>query len=251
MIEERLDGFGVSLTALHQEVKSFLQAITGSDEIDSELIEKLTEAEKELVETTDLYEVDKAGLLAGVAEFSTLYCDALLSTNGEQHTASRAFELTAARVKGVIRQIDLLYKLLMRTVDYAEKELAAKGQDTWDNRAVGRMKKEVDARRKDAVEQLKLARYFHKQVEWLQGHFPEAKLVDVEGLVKLVDRAEVEANDWSLTPGRYVGVAPPEVDEDFDFEETLRDIHIELAGLNEEAAELAKTIQTNFEELGV
>ena len=43
---------------------------------------------------------------------------------------------------------------------------------------------------------------------------------------------EIEAADWSLTPGRYVGVAPPEVDEDFDFEQTLKDIHLELADLN-------------------
>lgn len=48
--------------------------------------------------------------------------------------------------------------------------------------------------------------------------------------------------DWSLTPGRYVGVAPPEEDEDFDFE---------LADLNKEATELAARIQENFEELGV
>jgi type I restriction-modification system DNA methylase subunit len=71
------------------------------------------------------------------------------------------------------------------------------------------------------------------------------------GVLKLVDRAEIEANDWSLTPGRYVGVAPHEEDEDFDFEETLRDTHVELAGLNEEAVELAKRIQRNFEELGI
>jgi len=29
---------------------------------------------------------------------------------------------------------------------------------------------------------------------------------DVEGLVKLVSMEELESNDWSLTPGRYVGV---------------------------------------------
>ena len=38
------------------------------------------------------------------------------------------------------------------------------------------------------------------------------------GLVKLVSREDIEAADWSLTPGRYVGAAPPEVDVDFDFE---------------------------------
>ena len=73
----------------------------------------------------------------------------------------------------------------------------------------------------------------------------------VPGLVKLVDRKEIEAADWSLTPARYVGVAPPEEDEDFHFEQTLRDIHTELADLNKEAAELAAKIQENFEGLGV
>ena len=72
-----------------------------------------------------------------------------------------------------------------------------------------------------------------------------------KGLVKLVERGEVEAHDWSLTPGRYVGVAPEEEDEDFDFEETLRSIHLDLKGLNEEAEKLAARIARNFEELGV
>ena len=81
--------------------------------------------------------------------------------------------------------------------------------------------------------------------------FPDAVLCDVAGLVKRVDRAELAAADWSLTPGRYVGVAPAEVDEDFDFEQTLRDIHVELVDLNREAVELAAKIAANFEGLGV
>jgi len=73
----------------------------------------------------------------------------------------------------------------------------------------------------------------------------------VEGIVKLLDKKVLKANDWSLTPGRYVGVAPEEVDEDFDFEEELRNIHVELEGLNAEAAALAEKIARNFEELGI
>ncbi len=45
---------------------------------------------------------------------------------------------------------------------------------------------------------------------------------------------------YSCTPGRYVGVAPEEVDEDFDFEETIRAIHAELQELNAEGVELAE-----------
>ena len=54
-----------------------------------------------------------------------------------------------------------------------------------------------------------------------------------------------------MSPGYYVGVAPEEVDEDFDFEETLREIHVELEDLNVEAVKLAATIKKNFEELGI
>ena len=101
-----------------------------------------------------------------------------------------------------------------------------------------------------AVEALQRTRYFLRQADWLQERFPGAELLDVEGLVKQVSRSEIEVHDWSLTPGRYVGVAPEEEDEDFDFEETLRSIHMDLKGLNEEAAELAARIARNFEELG-
>ena len=69
--------------------------------------------------------------------------------------------------------------------------------------------------------------------------------------MKLVGRAEIEAQDWSLTPGRYVGVAPEEEDEDFDFAEAMRSIHMDLKELNDEAAKLAARINRNFEQLGV
>ena len=105
--------------------------------------------------------------------------------------------------------------------------------------------------RASAVEALRRARHFVHQADWLQERFPDARLRDVEGLVKLVERAEVEAHDWSLTPGRYVGVAPEEEDEDFDFAEAMRSIHVDLKELNEEAVELAARIARNFEELGV
>jgi type I restriction enzyme M protein len=121
----------------------------------------------------------------------------------------------------------------------------------YDRRAASRLVKQLDEERKAAVEQLKQVLYFHRQVVWLQERFPNAELEAVPGLVKLVDKQDIAAADWSLTPGRYVGVAPPEEGEDFDFEATLRDIHTELADLNQEAIELAARIQANFAELGV
>lgn len=90
--------------------------------------------------------------------------------------------------------------------------------------------------------------YFYKQAHWLTSRFPEGVYTDVEGLCKVVTQKEIEAKDWSLSPGRYVGV-DTSTDEDFDYEERLNEIHIELDGLNEEAINLAKQIQNTIKEI--
>jgi len=92
--------------------------------------------------------------------------------------------------------------------------------------------------------------YFFKQADWLTSRFPEGVYTDVEGLCKVVSQAEIEAKDWSLSPGRYVGVDTA-TDDDFDYEERLNEIHIELEGLNEEAIDLAKAISENYKELAI
>jgi type I restriction enzyme M protein len=164
--------------------------------------------------------------------------------------ARQAMHHAAEKCRDLTKTIDLAAKLAGRAIDIAIKELEARESDAWPSTNIARGRKALETARATAVEALHQVRYFVKQADWLQDRFPDAKLRDVDGLVKLVDCEEIKANDWSLTPGRYVGVAPEEVDEDFDFEEALRSIHVDLKGLNEEAAELATRIAKNFEELG-
>jgi hypothetical protein len=90
----------------------------------------------------------------------------------------------------------------------SELAVAESVADVYDRRAADQLVRQLDEERKAAVEQLKHVTYFHRQVGWLQERFPKAELEAVPGLVKLVDGQEIEATDWSLTPGRYVGVAP-------------------------------------------
>jgi len=92
--------------------------------------------------------------------------------------------------------------------------------------------------------------YFWKQAHKMQSYFSDGVYRDVEGLCKVVTLAEIEAKDWSLSPGRYVGVDNA-TDDDFDYEERLNEIHIELEGLNEEAIALATTISENYKELAI
>ena len=68
---------------------------------------------------------------------------------------------------------------------------------------------------------------FTRQIEWLLHRSPEHKFQAVPGLCRAVRRGDIEGFDWSLTRGRYVGVAPTEEDENFNFEQALRDIHVD------------------------
>ncbi|WP_299164166.1 N-6 DNA methylase, partial [Accumulibacter sp.] len=68
---------------------------------------------------------------------------------------------------------------------------------------------------------------------------------DVLGLCKAATLAEIEAQGWSLNPGRYVGVAPGEDMGDEDFKEQLETLNEELESLNAQARELEQTIAAN------
>jgi type I restriction enzyme M protein len=152
-------------------------------------------------------------------------------------------------VRDLIKSMDHGAKLLSRLIEIAEKEFGAKEAEAWANTKVSKAQKEIEELRVFAGDQLKLARYFSRQARWLLERFPEGQLVDVEGLVRLVDQADLEKNDWSLTPGRYVGVAPEVDDQEFDFEEALGVLHEDLSVLNDEALELSAKITKNLSEL--
>jgi type I restriction enzyme M protein len=68
----------------------------------------------------------------------------------------------------------------------------------------------------------KLAEIFGKQPVY----------ADVPGLCKAATRKEIEAQGWSLNPGRYVGVAPGEQVTDEDFKVQLEALNEELETLN-------------------
>lgn len=246
-----LDAFETTLDDLIRRFYEFVDAIKAVKPVTAEQRKALSDALTELVEATAAYRGDRLPLLKELVKFQKKYSSALPKDNAGQLGVRKAFDPLAERLKGLVKQVDLLYKLAARVGQVAQ-ELAVVEDvaEFYDRRALNKLIKQLDEERKQAVEQLKQAAYFHRQIHWLQERFPEAKMAAVPGLCKVVSREEIKTADWSLTPGRYVGVAPAEVDEDFDFEQTLKDIHVELADLNREAVELAARIQENFEEMG-
>lgn len=155
-----------------------------------------------------------------------------LVAKGDRQIEAQTNEAATKRVTAEVRKVAAEGKKLLAAV--ADARVALTGDPSVQLLVTGSLKR---------------FRYFENQAHWLLSRFPDGVLRDVQGLVKLVDHAELAANDYSLTPGRYVGVAAEVEDDEFDFEEALREIHLELDGLNTEAAELAEVIAKNFEEL--
>jgi type I restriction enzyme M protein len=84
--------------------------------------------------------------------------------------------------------------------------------------------------------------------ELMKESFSKTKYSDVLGLCRVATLGEIEAQGWSLNPGRYVGVAERAAD-DFEFAERLEQLNEELEALNTESRVLEEQISANVSSL--
>lgn len=200
-----------------------------------------------------------ASLLTACTQARAALARADLSSHAVQVALQAEFEALAPQLKAIGKTLEARHKQWLKLLDTAEKQLRARQSKTFDGKAareakrallVADAKKNEDPTVRDAVlDALKQAVYYIHQTHWLHNRFPSARFEDVAGLCKAVTIDEIAANDYSLTPGRYVGVAAASAVDEEDFVERLREIHDELAELNDRAVELAGRIGRNFEEL--
>ena len=110
--------------------------------------------------------------------------------------------------------------------------------------------KELKSTLETLHEEVKSAELFFNHIQWLQERFPHAKYEDVTGLCKLATLAEVKEQDYSLNPGRYVGVV---IEEDGkteeEFIEEILGLNQELEKLNQEVHLLEGIIAHNMKEI--
>lgn len=237
-----LDNYVTKIEELRKVIQPFLMSLA----IDSPPLEVMKNLETEI-----------QFFLKNVVEFQS-QLDNEEKNWKKQIRTNEALNETTKRLKimesyscNLVKKIEHIYKIVIHLISLCENSLQAKESNLWVTREILKARKAVEITRKNTTDQLKLVDYFHKQATWLTDCFPNGKFHNVEGLVKLVDKSELEANDWSLNPGVYVGVAPEEEDENFHFGEALGDIHTELEELNKEAIELAVKIKSNFERIGI
>ncbi len=104
--------------------------------------------------------------------------------------------------------------------------------------ANSRLLKSLNAALNDHNELLKqeLSDYKQRIKDWhsLRENFPNDQYQDIEGLCKIVSRDDVEENDYSLTPGRYVGYKAL-IDSDFDYLKRISEINNQLGDLQHQS----------------
>lgn len=89
-----------------------------------------------------------------------------------------------------------------------------------------------------------------KDALWLTDKFGDGTYADIAGLCKIAAREEITEKNYSLTPGAYVGVAEVQEDDE-NFEERMKEIHVELNKLQDESNNLMATINANLKEFGL
>ena len=95
--------------------------------------------------------------------------------------------------------------------------------------------------------------YWQANIDWLKERFPEGKYRNVIGLckvAKLEGEDGVKDQDYSLNPGRYVGVV---IEDDGMTEEEFKDkmlgLNKEYKALSDEVAGLENILDDNLKEL--
>ncbi len=256
-----------NLPKFESTVKSYLQT---SADLAKETAEATTELQKQLQKVLKIVS-DFASKYAKENEEAKAFVDALnieetASIYEQQNKlfaeAKKAnadidiLESIAHLCKALRKPQDKLIKQLLDAISTATKEYQLNKNKDWKEL---NLKEQLDQLKslqqqlsgnpdEEELGLLHETEYFYKQAHWLTSRFPQGVYADVEGLCKMVSQAEIEAKDWSLSPGRYVGVDTA-TDDDFDYEERLNELHIELDGLNDEAIKLASLISENYKSL--
>ncbi|MEE8616670.1 MAG: N-6 DNA methylase [Roseateles sp.] len=174
-------------------------------------------------------------------------------TRGQKHSVedrNKAQHLLRAQFTPFFSGLHAAVKSLDKAIREMDKRKAEAAKADGKRATANRQTKGVKAAVQALHDELKAAELFYQHVSWLQERFPRAAYEDVTGLCKLASREEIAEQDWSLNPGRYVGVV---IEEDGKTEEeflaSLAEQAGELERLNQDADVLARAIAENLTQL--
>lgn len=124
------------------------------------------------------------------------------------------------------------------------KDLEAKMKATRKRNEKAELKELVEETKQQVTDVAEALEVINQAI-WLIDKFgEEGTYRDVPGLCRIADIAEVEAKNFSLTPGAYTG-AEEVASDDVDFTARMKEIHAELEVLQNKSAEIFASIKSN------
>ena len=138
--------------------------------------------------------------------------------NTVQHELRATFDPFFKGLHDCLKQID-------KAVRRHEKAFAEKAREAGKRQTADRATRQLKSALESLHGEVKNAESFFGHISWLHERFPEAKYEDVTGLCKLADLDEIAEQDYSLNPGRYVGVV---IEEDGKTEEEFVEDFLKL-----------------------
>lgn len=165
--------------------------------------------------------------------------DKVDEVNSRQREVRAEFDPFFDSLHACVKRID-------KKVSEHEKTLIQKAEATGKRASVDRDTKALKSALDELHKEVKDSEYFFRHISWLQDRFSEAKYEDVTGLCRLASPANIRQEDYSLNPGRYVGVV---IEEDGlteeEFVKELLGLEGEFEDLNLAARELEQVISGN------
>ncbi|MDP3281335.1 MAG: class I SAM-dependent DNA methyltransferase [Nitrosomonas sp.] len=163
--------------------------------------------------------------------------------NQAQHQLRHAFDPFFTALHEGLKRLD-------KTVRQHEKQQTGQAQQEGKRTATDRRTKALKSALEELHQDVKNAELYFQHIHWLQERFPNAQYEDVTGLCKLATPEEIKEQDYSLNPGRYVGVV---IEEDGkseeEFAEELAKLTDEFVALNQETVSLERVIVSNIRNL--
>lgn len=152
---------------------------------------------------------------------------------------------------------ELLAKYKKQVTDF-EKQTAAqskvveklKKEKPDNDKEVKRWEKQLEEAEKEYKSLHDKQLYYEGHIQWLNERFPNGVYEDVTGLCKAATLKDIEEQDWSLNPGRYVGVVIEEdglTEEEFISE--MKGRHSLLIDLDKKSLDLQAVIAQNLKSI--
>jgi len=156
--------------------------------------------------------------------------------NKAQHQLRESFDPFFAALHEGLKRLD-------KTVRQHEKQKVEQAEAGGRRAATDRKTKALRTALDELHKEVKSAESFYQHINWLQERFPKAEYEDVIGLCKLASPSDIKEQEYSLNPGRYVGVV---IEEDGKTEEEFIAEILALEDQFEELAEAANRVEQSI-----